>query len=213
MNYINNSQINVKSVILGETRVGKTSLSNRYFTKNWNPLTNTTISASCQKIDLNIDNLNFTFCLWDTAGQERFRSISPIYYRGSHVAIVVFDLTFLDSIKIAKSWINELRKQGPIGVPIVILGNKSDLKEEIVVSEETIKELSNSIGADYFEVSALNGKNVEESFLHAANLGLKYYKDQQQLSMPISNNNNSNNIIHHHNIKIENSENGKSCCK
>ena len=183
MDYLN-QQIQVKAVILGETRVGKTSLNERFHKKTWNPLVQTTISAGCQRTPMEIDDIHFTFCIWDTAGQERFRSISPIYYRGSHVAIVVIDLTSLHSVEVARSWVKELRSQGPIGVPIVLLGNKNDMKDAITVPDTITDELRKSIGSDYFKVSALTGENVEESFMHAAKLGLAFYREQQSLSLP-----------------------------
>lgn len=204
MNFKSNNQITVKGVILGDTQVGKTSLSHRYFTKSWNPITSTTISSNCQKVEMVIEGTPFTFGFWDTAGQERFRSISPIYYRGCHVAMIVFDLTNSESIKTAKSWVQELRRQGPIGVPLVLLGNKDDLVKERALSDESIKEFVQSIGADYFDVSALSGKNVNEAFDHAASLGFRYYRDQQQLSMSV---NDVNPTTSPHEEKQE-----KSCC-
>ena len=35
----------------------------------------------------------------DTAGQERYHALGPIYYRDSHGAIVVYDITDEDSFK------------------------------------------------------------------------------------------------------------------
>ena len=181
MDYLN-QQIQVKGVILGESKVGKTSLNERFHKKSWNPLVQTTISAGCQRTQLEIDGTSFIFSIWDTAGQERFRSISPIYYRGSHVAIIVIDLTSLHSVEVARSWVKELRAQGPIGVPIILLGNKNDMKDAITVADTITDDLSKSIGADYFKVSALTGENVQESFMHAAKLGLDFYRQQQAIS-------------------------------
>ena len=35
----------------------------------------------------------------DTAGQERYHALGPIYYRDSHGAVVVYDITDEDSFK------------------------------------------------------------------------------------------------------------------
>ena len=179
------NQIVIKAVILGETQVGKTSLCNRYHQKKWDPMTATTISASCQRSEVVVDGTTYTFCVWDTAGQERFRSISPIYYRNSHVAIIVIDLTLLQSLEVANSWVQELKARGPIGVPFIILGNKSDLNDRIVISRESAQEFAKGFGADYFEVSAFTGAEVDHAFNTAAQLGVKYYRDQIQLSKPV----------------------------
>lgn len=37
--------------------------------------------------------------LWDTAGQERFRSLIPSYIRDSTVAVVVYDVTNVNSFQ------------------------------------------------------------------------------------------------------------------
>ena len=43
--------------------------------------------------------------IWDTAGQERFRSMAPMYYRGAHAAILVFDVTSKDSLERVGGWV------------------------------------------------------------------------------------------------------------
>ena len=56
------------------------------------------------------------------------------------------------------------------------------MKDAITVADTITDDLSKSIGADYFKVSALTGENVEESFMHAAKLGLDFYRQQQAIS-------------------------------
>ena len=48
--------------------------------------------------------------LWDTAGQERFHSLGPIYYRDAAAALLVFDITDIDSFERVKAWVKELRQ-------------------------------------------------------------------------------------------------------
>lgn len=48
---------------------------------------------------LQVDKDTLKFEIWDTAGQERYNSLAPMYYRGAHAAVVVYDIT-----KRVKSW-------------------------------------------------------------------------------------------------------------
>lgn len=42
---------------------------------------------------LEVDGDTMKFEIWDTAGQERYHSLAPMYYRGAHAALVVYDIT------------------------------------------------------------------------------------------------------------------------
>ena len=47
-----------------------------------------------QSLSLKKDpNIIVKFEIWDTAGQERYHSLAPMYYRGAHAAIIVYDVT------------------------------------------------------------------------------------------------------------------------
>jgi small GTP-binding protein len=186
MNYIPGqsgvSQIIIKAVVLGGSEVGKTSLCNRYYLRKWDPVTSPTISASCLRREVSIDGRDIMYCVWDTAGQERFRSISPLYYRGAHVGIIVFDLTTISSVEAAKNWIKELREVGPSGIPLLIAGNKSDLRAAIVVDQDIISSFVESTDSTYLEVSALSGENVDDLFMKAATVGFGYYASHNALT-------------------------------
>ena len=49
--------------------------------------------------------------IWDTAGNDRFKDLAPMYYRGSHGALVVYDITDASSLEKAKFWIRELNQK------------------------------------------------------------------------------------------------------
>ncbi|CAN0469966.1 unnamed protein product [Ascophyllum nodosum] len=55
-----------------------------------------------------------------------------MYYRGAGAAIVVYDITKMNSSRTLKEWINELQAQGPQDIAIAIAGNKRDLESERV---------------------------------------------------------------------------------
>lgn len=65
----------------------------------------------------------------DTAGQERFRSLIPSYIRDSSVAIVVYDITNRASFLNTEQWIEDVRAERGNDVLIMLVGNKSDLKQ------------------------------------------------------------------------------------
>eukprot|EP00122_Pirum_gemmata_P000629 Pgem_evm2s556 len=85
--------LNFKVVLLGEGCVGKTSLVLRYCQNSFNEKHVSTLQAHFLEKRLNIDRKRVVISIWDTAGQERFHALGPIYYRDSHGAILVYDIT------------------------------------------------------------------------------------------------------------------------
>uniref|UniRef100_A0AAR2JF76 RAB31, member RAS oncogene family n=1 Tax=Pygocentrus nattereri TaxID=42514 RepID=A0AAR2JF76_PYGNA len=104
------------------------------------------------------------FLIWDTAGQERFHSLAPMYYRGSAAAVIVYDITKLDSFQTLKKWVKELKEHGPEDIVVAIAGNKNDLGDIREVPTKEAKEFAESIAAIFIETSARNAVNVEELF-------------------------------------------------
>lgn len=42
---------------------------------------------------VHLNGVSLRFEIWDTAGQEKYHSVTPLYYRGAHVALLVYDIT------------------------------------------------------------------------------------------------------------------------
>ena len=119
-----------KVVLLGEGRVGKTSLLLRYINNSFSEKQTSTFQASYQEKILNIGNNSVSLAIWDTAGQERFHALAPIYYRDSNAAILVFDITDRTSFSKVQHWIEELRKIVGKDIILVIAANKMDLESK-----------------------------------------------------------------------------------
>ncbi|XP_045104846.1 ras-related protein Rab-21-like isoform X1 [Portunus trituberculatus] len=158
----------VKIVILGSQGVGKTSLVTRYETKSFQKNTSSTIGASFSNVDAIIDDVKVKMQVWDTAGQERFRSMAPMYYRGANAALLVFDLTKYDTFTDVKAWAHELTHRVEGELMLVVVGNKVDLAEQRVVQAATARNYAASIGAPFFETSALDNTGVQEMFQEVA---------------------------------------------
>ena len=155
----------IKFVLVGDANCGKTSLISQfcdnYFDANY--LTTIGVDFKFKTIDLN--NKRVKVQIWDTAGQERFRSITQSYYRGSHVVLLVFDLTNKDSLKNIEYWyenvIDNIHGENP---QIYLIGNKNDLND-ITVNKKDVKNIiKNTKIKDYFEVSAKENNGLKEMF-------------------------------------------------
>ena len=103
--------------------------------------------------------------LSDLAGQERYRSMSPLYYRGSQIALVGFAVNDRESFDTCDGWISELMSS--TDCVIVAVGNKIDVdRKDWKVSSEEAREhfCSTTASIPYFETSAKTGEGVNEAF-------------------------------------------------
>lgn len=152
----------IKVCIIGDTDVGKTSLSTRFchseFPKNSTP----TIGASFLQKRVAVDSVEISLQIWDTAGQERFRSMAPMYYRGAKAAICVFDVTNEESFNRIATWLRDLRSHADPNAVICIAGNKCDHASAFDLTQA--EAYATSVNATFFRTSALTGEGVQEVF-------------------------------------------------
>ncbi len=107
----NKSEISIKTVFVGESNTGKTSIINYFIENKYNP--NIISSIGCSNISkkFSIEDKEVTFNICDTAGQERFRGITNNYYNGAEVAILVYDITSLSSyFELKNYWYNQVKE-------------------------------------------------------------------------------------------------------
>lgn len=155
---------NLKIIIIGEPAVGKTSLVKKFvsgqFVNDYRASIGTNIFTT--KINLK-SGIDVKIQIWDIAGQERWIAMRTIYYKGTDGVLIVADLTRKNTFEqIEKFWYADLKKNN-ISSPIILLGNKSDLKKDI--TEEEIEALGKKIKAkDILITSAKTDVNVEKAF-------------------------------------------------
>uniref|UniRef100_A0A7S2MSH3 Uncharacterized protein n=1 Tax=Octactis speculum TaxID=3111310 RepID=A0A7S2MSH3_9STRA len=111
----------------------------------------------------------------DTAGREDHDRLRPLSYPQTSVFIVCFSITSMSSFEnIEATWIPELRHHMP-GVPVVIVGTKSDLRDDMetmeylaakgqrYVTTQDAQNMACRVGASaYVECSALSGENMDK---------------------------------------------------
>ncbi|KAM6582239.1 hypothetical protein CsatB_009241 [Cannabis sativa] len=166
-----NKNIQAKLVVLGDMGTGKTSLVLRFIKGQFNDYQESTIGAAffTQVLSLNEATIKFDIWdIWDTAGQERYHSLAPMYYRGAAAAIVVYDITTMDSFVRAKKWVQELQKQGNPNLIMFLAGNKVDLEKKREVEFEEGEQYAKENGLIFLETSAKTAQNVNELFYEIA---------------------------------------------
>jgi len=156
----------VKSIIIGDSGVGKSSLLYRYTDQDWNPHYIATIGVDFKVLTFERQSNIVKLQLWDTAGQERFRGITHSYYRGAHGVMVVFDLTNMESFENVATWLADVRKFGAEGMPMILVGNKNDCGPKRLVTTEMGQALADKIGCKYVETSAKENTKVDDAFTY-----------------------------------------------
>ena len=155
-----------KVVILGDAAVGKTSLINQFVEGSFNEDYKPTLGANIVRKDVNLNNTKVRLIMWDLAGQEKYNVIRSMYYQGCTGTLIVYDITRYNTFdnvnaKWLKDFKNYVKKEGAY----ILIGNKSDLKDQRAVSTEEGEKLAREIDAsDFIETSAKYGENVEMAF-------------------------------------------------
>ena len=154
-----------KCVLIGNVAVGKSSLVNRYTRGDFLDHYQATIGAAFVPKEVELENdKSIKLQIWDTAGEEKYRAMTQFYYRKAAAGLVIFALDDRESFNQIKEWISDLRDIQP-QVVIIVAGNKSDIEpDDRAVHSDEVDDLCDEMGVTYFEVSALDGSNVDMMF-------------------------------------------------
>ena len=175
----------LKTILVGDAGVGKTSLSQRYLTNQFSEDYRATIGVDFLSKDLEHKGNEYTLQVWDTAGQERFSSITTAFYRGSDSCVIVYDITRRKTFESIVNWIELFLETGEVNdeetFPFIVLGNKADKESKREVAkayaEDWCKENGNLA---FFEVSALNGDQIEEAFGYIVEQSVEQYLENNK---------------------------------
>ena len=103
-----------KIVIVGDTGVGKSSITSRYVFDKFDYNQQSTLGAAyMEKICRYQEGKNLKLQIWDTAGQQKYLAIAKLYYRDCRVAVLVYDVTRGQSFENLHRWNEEINKHAP----------------------------------------------------------------------------------------------------
>ncbi|MFX1490166.1 MAG: Rab family GTPase [Promethearchaeota archaeon] len=160
-----------KFIIIGDHEVGKTSLVRRFVENKFSHDYRATIGLNILSHNIKFYGNSVSYSLWDLGAQSFFARFRQTYYLGAQAAFIVFDLTNKKTFENIHKWYDELENFiDQRKIPMIIIGNKSDLKDKrevgyqdgVDIVTEFSKKSDNKIS--YIETSALTGENVEDAF-------------------------------------------------
>ncbi len=166
----------IKIMVIGETKVGKTSLIKKYTKDVFGGAYLSTVGIDFQEKIINIDGKSVMLQIWDTAGQERFRNIAKNYFHSSDGFLLLYDITCRDSFEKISFWHEQIKINSPQNTKWMLIGNKCDLEENRTVDKSEGENYSKEYNINFSETSAKDGINVNEVFQTLINEIIKEIK-------------------------------------
>ncbi|XP_023714448.1 ras-related protein Rab-27A isoform X2 [Cryptotermes secundus] len=149
----------IKFLALGDSGAGKTSFLYQYTDGTFNNRFISTVGIDFREKRLVYRSQGHSqrvhLQLWDTAGQERYRSLTTAFYRDAMGFLLLFDLTNEQSFLETHAYCED--------PDVVLCGNKCDLEDKRIISEQRAKETAEKYGLLYLETSAATGQNVSRA--------------------------------------------------
>ena len=178
--------IEIKTILVGSSGVGKTNLINVTVGQGFNESSKPTNCCNLLQKNLEINNIKYVINLWDTIGQEAYKGISKLFFREAQIVIFVYDITSKDSFLNLEEWIqmaNEIIDGEYISG---IVGNKNDLYLHSQVSEAEAREYAINKNMKFRLMSAKEDPKSFEEFL--IELVKEFKIPEQQMKMILNNN-------------------------
>ena len=177
--------IQIKSIILGNSSVGKTSILFRLYNNRF--LNNDEISNNYEfnNINIQIKETKIEISFVDIPSKNTFDEFMGKNALSCELFILVYSIDDEESFNNLNYWKNEIKKYFNEKNPIILLlGNKLDNIEERKVSTNQAKKFSNDNDIDFFEeISAKNGDNIDKIFNECfIKIYKNYYKVKKKLN-------------------------------
>ena len=149
-------------LIIGDSEVGKTSFLSCYSKGEFNLIDDKLVHVE----------------LWDTSGTEKFHSLTANFFNRAEGIMVMFDVTNIESYENVRNWTESIKihiSSEINNIPVIIIGNKIDIKKREIKTEEA-KKFCQELGYKYFETSAKTGENVNDTIKYLAKEVLRINK-------------------------------------
>jgi small GTP-binding protein len=179
------TELTIKLLIVGDSTVGKTNFVCSIADNNFNENYFASTGVDLKKTSIKINGKTINLQLWDTAGQEKYRSMAKSLFLKAQGIFVLYDITNESSFNDLKNWIDLIKEEGNSDIPIIIVGNKMDLKDKRVVEKEKAMEYAKQQKMDYIETSSLTRENINKAITLLTGKVLKKANSNSNFSFSI----------------------------
>lgn len=154
-----------KIVIAGDQATGSSSIVRRYVHGMFSEHYKQTIGADFALKVFNENDVVSRMQLWDIAGQEKHGTTSRIFFKDAKAVVFVCDITRPSTLSSVEIWNRIADNELSPDVPKILLINKIDLADDIVVSSDQLDELCPKLGINsWFAVSAKTNIGINDAF-------------------------------------------------
>ncbi len=158
-----------KAILIGDAGVGKSCILHRAVANEFKDEYEVTIGAEFSSIVMRVRGKTIQLQVWDTAGQENFRSMIRVFYKNSHAAFLVYDLTRKVTFDKLGDWMTDVKENALPDVKMMLIGNLKDHENNRQVPSELAQEFVTRNGlVGMKETSAKTGEGVIEAFVEMA---------------------------------------------
>ena len=124
-----------KVLLLGDGATGKTTFVKRHSTGQYDWKYVPTFGAQVHPLVFHTDKGPILFNVWDTAGLEEFGGLKDLYFLQADCAIIMFDVASPVTYNNVPNWHRDLVRVCE-NIPIVVCGNKVDVKDHKVTAKD-----------------------------------------------------------------------------
>lgn len=168
---------------MGEGAVGKTSFRQRVLTGEFEDRYIGTIGINFGTHEMMLGDTFVKISLWDPAGQKAYTKARIRYSAGSAGGLVLFDVTRRETFtELYDKWITVFWESNERKVPLVIIGNKTDLVSERQVQASEAEAFAAALSEEcdftipYIETSVKEDLNITK----AVECLVRFILDQNQ---------------------------------
>ena len=153
----------IKILIVGDSTVGKTNFIKKYVENKFNENYFASTGIDLITTSIKIEGKSFKIQIWDTAGQEKYRAMTKNLFLKTQGIVIIFDISNETSFINLKSWMNDIKEECSADIPMILVGNKSDLVDKRVIDKERAMEYAKNENLEYIETSSKTGENINKA--------------------------------------------------